>query len=186
MASEPPVPFATELRAYRLAAGLSQEALAERAGLSAARHQRPGARPAPARRYPHTVRRLARALRLTAADRARLEAASRRPTDASRRRTADQRPPTNLPLQVTSFVGREREMAEIARLLATTRLLTLTGAGGVRQDPPGAPGGAPVCWTDYPDGVWLVELAPLADPALVGQAVAGALGVRETAGPAHR
>jgi predicted ATPase/DNA-binding SARP family transcriptional activator len=87
----------------------------------------------------------------------------------------------NLPLSRTSFVGREREKLEVKRLLAMTSLLTLTGAGGcgksrlaleVARDLVGA----------YPDGVWLVELAPLSDPALVAQAVAQAVGVREQPG----
>jgi predicted ATPase/DNA-binding SARP family transcriptional activator/DNA-binding CsgD family transcriptional regulator len=84
----------------------------------------------------------------------------------------------NLPMQRTSFVGRERVMVEVKRTLAMTRLLTLTGAGGtgktrlaleVARDVVGA----------YPDGVWLVELAPLSKPGLVAQEVAGTLGVQE-------
>lgn len=87
----------------------------------------------------------------------------------------------NLPNPCSSFVGREREMAEVRRTLATSGLLTLTGTGGcgktrlaleVAKDLAGA----------YPDGVWLVELASLSDPALVPQAVASALGVREQPG----
>ncbi len=50
--------------------------------------------------------------------------------------------PNNLPRQLTSFIGREREMAEVKRLLSTTYLLTLTGAGGLRQDPARSPGGS--------------------------------------------
>jgi non-specific serine/threonine protein kinase len=84
----------------------------------------------------------------------------------------------NLPASRTSFVGREREMLEIKRALAMTRLLTLTGAGGsgktrlaleVAKDFVGA----------HPEGVWLVELAPLSQPELVPQTVAGVLRVRE-------
>ncbi len=87
----------------------------------------------------------------------------------------------NLPIALTSFVGREIETREVRRLLAMTGLLTLTGAGGcgktrlaleVAGDLVGA----------YPDGVWLVKLASLFDPALVSQAVAQALGVREIPG----
>ena len=87
----------------------------------------------------------------------------------------------NLPAPRSSFVGRERELVEIERTLAMTRLLTLTGVGGsgktrlaleVARDLVGA----------YPDGVWLVELAPLTDPDLVPQAVTQSLGVRETPG----
>jgi predicted ATPase/DNA-binding SARP family transcriptional activator/DNA-binding CsgD family transcriptional regulator len=84
----------------------------------------------------------------------------------------------NLPAQRSSFVGREGEMLEVKRALAMTRLLTLTGAGGsgktrlaleVVRDLVGA----------YPDGVWLVELAPLSEGRLVPQAVAKAVGVPE-------
>ena len=87
----------------------------------------------------------------------------------------------NLPLSRTSFVGREREVLEVKRHLAMTSLLTLTGAGGcgktrlaleVARDLVGA----------FPDGVWLVELAPLSEPALLAQAVAQAVGVREQPG----
>jgi predicted ATPase/DNA-binding SARP family transcriptional activator/DNA-binding CsgD family transcriptional regulator len=87
----------------------------------------------------------------------------------------------NLPAQRTSFVGREREILEVKRQLAMTRLLTLIGAGGsgktrlaleVARELVGA----------YPDGVWLVELAPLSEGALVPQEVAKALKVAEQPG----
>jgi predicted ATPase len=87
-------------------------------------------------------------------------------------------PPHNLPAPRSSFVGREREMLEVEFDLATSRLLTLTGAGGsgktrlaleVARDLVEA----------YPDGVWLVELAPLSEAALVPRAVAEALEVLE-------
>jgi predicted ATPase len=86
-----------------------------------------------------------------------------------------------LPAPLTSFVGRERELAEVARLLGVARLLTLTGPGGVGKTrlalrlAEGAAAG-------FPDGVWLVELAQVADPDLVAAAVAQALGVREGGG----
>ncbi|MBV9354234.1 MAG: AAA family ATPase [Chloroflexi bacterium] len=88
---------------------------------------------------------------------------------------------TNLPLQLTTFVGRERELAELERLLATTRLLTLTGAGGVGKTR------LVLCLADemlehHPDGVWLVELASLADPALVPYSAAATLGVPQAPG----
>ena len=87
----------------------------------------------------------------------------------------------NLPLQRTSFVGREREMVEVKRTLSRARLLTLTGAGGsgktrlaleVARNLVGA----------YPDGVWLVELAPLSEEDLVAQEVARTLEVQERPG----
>jgi hypothetical protein len=78
------------------------------------------------------------------------------------------------PAQVTSFVGREREIADVQRLLVTTRLLTLTGSPGVGKTRLGLEIAARLA-DDYSDGVWLVELAALADPALVPQTVAAAL-----------
>jgi predicted ATPase/class 3 adenylate cyclase len=89
--------------------------------------------------------------------------------------------PHNLPIQLTSFVAREREMVEIKSLLSTTRLLTLTGAGGCGKTRLSLQVAADLLDT-YPDGVWLVKLAPLADPDLVAQTVAAALGVREEPG----
>jgi predicted ATPase len=87
-------------------------------------------------------------------------------------------PNTNLPAARSSFVGREREMAEIERSLASTRLLTLTGAGGAGKTRVALEVGRHLV-ADYPDGVWLVELAPLSEGALVPKEVAEALGVPE-------
>jgi predicted ATPase/DNA-binding CsgD family transcriptional regulator len=87
----------------------------------------------------------------------------------------------NLPLEVTSFVGREREMAEIRRLLPTTRLLTLTGPGGCGKTRLALRVASDLADT-YPDGVWLVELAALADPALVPRATASVFGIPDTGG----
>jgi predicted ATPase/class 3 adenylate cyclase len=89
--------------------------------------------------------------------------------------------PNNLPQQLTSFIGREQEMAEVKQLLATTRLLTLAGSGGTGKTRLALQVAADLL-PEYGDGVWLVELAPLADPDLVPQAVATALGVREVPG----
>ncbi len=89
--------------------------------------------------------------------------------------------PHNLPVQLTSFIGREREIAEVKHLLAGTRLLTLTGPGGSGKTRLALQAAAEVL-PAYPDGVWLVELATLSDPDLVRSAVAGALGVREQTG----
>jgi predicted ATPase/class 3 adenylate cyclase len=87
----------------------------------------------------------------------------------------------NLPRQLTSFIGREREIAEVKRFLAKTALLTLTGAGGSGKTRLALQVAAEVL-DEYPDGVWLVELAPLADPDLASQTVASVLGVREEPG----
>ena len=89
--------------------------------------------------------------------------------------------PNNLPKQLTSFIGRERELAEIRRTLGNTRLLTLTGPGGIGKTRLSLQVGAEVM-DDYPDGVWFVELAAVADSRLVPQAVASVLGVKEEAG----
>lgn len=87
----------------------------------------------------------------------------------------------NLPVQLTSFVGREREMAEVKGLLATKRLLTLTGFGGCGKTRLALQVAADVL-EEHPEGVWLAELAGVSDPAVVPQVVASALGVREEPG----
>ncbi len=86
----------------------------------------------------------------------------------------------NLPRQLTSFIGREREMTEVQRLLTTSpgRLVTLTGPGGCGKTRLALQVGQELR-PDYPQGVWLVELAPVADPALLAQAVAAALDLHE-------
>jgi predicted ATPase/class 3 adenylate cyclase len=89
--------------------------------------------------------------------------------------------PNNLPIQLTSFVGRERELAEVTRLLSTSRLLTFTGSGGCGKTRLALQAAADALAL-FADGVWLVELAPLTDPDLVPHAVTAALGVREEPG----
>lgn len=86
----------------------------------------------------------------------------------------------NLPVQLTSFIGRERELSEVERLLATTRLLTLTGPGGCGKTRLALQKAVELDAAQaFADGVCWVELAALNDSALVPQAVAKALGVRE-------
>ncbi|MFN8549606.1 MAG: tetratricopeptide repeat protein [Candidatus Eisenbacteria bacterium] len=87
----------------------------------------------------------------------------------------------NLPIATTSFLGREKEMAEIAEMLRRSRLLTLTGSGGTGKTRL-ALQLATEALEQFPGGVWLVELAPLAEGELVPKATATALGVREVAG----
>jgi predicted ATPase/class 3 adenylate cyclase/Tfp pilus assembly protein PilF len=89
--------------------------------------------------------------------------------------------PTNLPHQMTSFIGREAELAEVKQLLSSTRLLTLMGTGGAGKTRLALQVGAEVL-DDYKDGVWLVELAALAEADLAPQTVASVLGLREEVG----
>lgn len=88
---------------------------------------------------------------------------------------------TNLPVPLTSFIGRERELAEVDHLISTTRLVTLTGTGGC-----GKTRLALHAATDlsghFEDGVWWVELAVLNDPTLLPQAVSQTLGLPESPG----
>ncbi len=85
--------------------------------------------------------------------------------------------PHNLPAPLTSFIGREHHLSEVTRLLATTRLFTLTGAGGVGKTRFSLELAARVL-DDFEDGVWLVELAPVSDPQLAPQEILSSLGLR--------
>jgi predicted ATPase/class 3 adenylate cyclase len=89
--------------------------------------------------------------------------------------------PNNLPQQVTSFIGRERELADAKRLLEGTRLLTLLGMGGLGKTRLSLQIAADVLEI-YPDGVWFVDLAPLKDPLLVPNAAAQVLRIHEEPG----
>src|SRR5512132_1503781 len=102
------------------------------------------------------------------------------PADFPPPRTLDARP-SNLPPQLTSFVGREKEIAEVERLLDHTRLLTLTGPGGSGKSRLALRVAADLL-TRYQDGSCFVDLSPVTDPDLVPAAVAKALGVPEAAG----
>src|SRR5829696_6787613 len=94
---------------------------------------------------------------------------------------APRRPYVNLPLELTSFIGRERETAEGKRSLGDVRLLTLTGPGGCGKTRLALAVGEDLT-KRFEGGVWWVELAPVSDPALVPRAVASALGVHEQVG----
>jgi predicted ATPase/DNA-binding CsgD family transcriptional regulator len=85
---------------------------------------------------------------------------------------------SNLPAEVTSFVGRRQELREVKRLLTTTRLLTLTGSGGAGKTKLALRAAAEMA-RGFPDGAWLVLLDSVRDPLLVTQAVFGALGVHD-------
>ncbi|HXT35037.1 MAG TPA: tetratricopeptide repeat protein [Chloroflexota bacterium] len=185
------------LRRYREIAGLSQEALAERAGMSprGLLYLERGLR----RPYPATLLRLADALSLTAQEREALTLATRQESPATLPVTKDTPDPPadrptvgpvetpsagpshNLPASLSSFIGREHAQAKVHELLASHRLVTLVGAGGVGKTRLALAVAEGIVGS-YPDGVWLVELAPRADPGLVPGTVAQALGLREEPG----
>lgn len=89
--------------------------------------------------------------------------------------------PNNLPAQVTTFVGRAREMGEIKQRLSKTRLLTLTGPGGTGKTRLSLQVAADAL-DRYPHGVWLIELATVTDPALIPETIANAVEIREEHG----
>jgi non-specific serine/threonine protein kinase len=90
-------------------------------------------------------------------------------------------PTHNLPAPLSSFIGRRREIAELARLLMTTRLLTLNGTGGCGKTRLALEVARQVL-DAFPDGVWLADLTPLAEPSSVVQTVASVLDVRQATG----
>ncbi len=159
------------LRRYRLAAGISQEALAEHAGLSVegiGAIERGQRRPRPA-----TLRALGAALGLSPLQIGELALALRR---TGRSRTAP--PPPALPAQSTPLIGRTHELAVVAYLLriAGVRLLTLSGVGGVGKTRVAVQAAIEAAGA-FPDGVVWVDLAPLRDPSLVEAALAQQVGL---------
>jgi predicted ATPase/class 3 adenylate cyclase/DNA-binding CsgD family transcriptional regulator len=89
--------------------------------------------------------------------------------------------PNNLPLQLTSFIGRDEEIIEIKQLLQNSRLVTLTGSGGSGKTRLSLQLAADLL-DQYADGSWLVDLAPITDPALIPNAAAAAMSIREVDG----
>lgn len=85
----------------------------------------------------------------------------------------------NIPIPLTSFIGREKELNEVAGLLSKSRLVTLTGSGGVGKTRLSIQVVADVLEL-FPDGVWFLDLAPLSDPALVPNTLANLIGLRES------
>ncbi len=100
------------------------------------------------------------------------------PVRSSHRCGRSTRGPTTCPMQLTTFVGRDAELDEAAGLLATTRLLTLTGPGGTGKTRLSLQLAARAA-DDFPDGVFFVPLEPIRDPMLVAPRIASALGVTE-------
>jgi non-specific serine/threonine protein kinase len=199
--------FGALLRQYRLASGLTQEALAEQAGLSprSIQHLERGE----TRPYRDTVRRLVQALGLAGEQRARLEAvapaAPRRTTPSEARQPSAsalisaargpvQAPtepvppaPHNLPVQLTSFVGRDTALRALQDLLITDstspHLITLTGAGGSGKTRLALEVAAILLQRPiFTDGIFYVGLGSLSDPELVIPAAARTLGLAEMAG----
>jgi predicted ATPase/class 3 adenylate cyclase len=89
--------------------------------------------------------------------------------------------PGNLPAQATSFFGRDSDLVEVRKLLRESRLITLTGVGGVGKTRLAVQAAADAA-AGYKDGVWLVELAGVTDPAVIGHAVASVLGIAQAQG----
>ena len=180
MAQEPPVPFGTRLRRLREAAGLTQEELALRSGVSAkaistlerSERKRP---------YPHTIRSLADALDLSENERAALFVAVPKRGSVDAPVGPALATESNLPIPSTSLLGRERELAEIRTFLQEARLLTLTGTGGVGKTRLAIE----ATWDAkrfFPDGAVFVTLASLSDFTFVLPTVAQSLGLREAGG----
>ncbi len=173
--------FGARLRRLREAAGLTQEELASRAGLSAKAVSalERGERKRP---YPHTIGALADALELSGAEReALIDAAPKRSGMAFTPPAGREDQVHTLPVPPTPLVGRHRDAAAVRCLLEgkDARLVTLTGPGGIgktRLALEVARGAADL----FPDGVLFVDLAPLGDAVLVLSAVSQALGLRAT------
>jgi transcriptional regulator with XRE-family HTH domain len=182
--SQPHLPtrtFGDLLRCYRVEAGLTQEELAERSGMSVRgiSDLERGARHAP---YRHTLQQLARALALTEAEQAALDATRHASMAVARvgmhRDTpGGQETPrqSGFPVPLTSFIGRARDIMEARRLMTTARLLTLVGTGGV-----GKTRLALEVARDAPaERSAFVDLTSVSDGSLVAATVAAALGIRE-------
>jgi predicted ATPase/DNA-binding XRE family transcriptional regulator len=191
MSTLKPLPLAYVLRRFRLAAGLSQEALAERSGLSARAISdlERGLRTAP---RPETVRMLTDALSLTGEQHAELLQAARpdlwqgredADEQADRDRPLAHRPRVRaLPIPPTQLIGRDDAVARIRAMLEEpdVRLITLTGQGGVGKTRLGI-AVAERAAADFADGVVFVDLSPLPHPDQVATAIAEALGITSVA-----
>ena len=174
--------FGALLRHHRLALGLSQGALAERARLSlrGINALERGHRQTPQR---DTLALLAGALALSDDQRQAFEAAAARPSLPRRREKTSvvvgpwsSAAGASLPFSLSSFVGRDVEINEIGALIRAYRLVTVTGAGGVGKTQTALH--AATALRDPVEGLRFVALAPLRDPSLVASAIATASGVQ--------
>ena len=189
MATEPdaiPEGFGDLLRQYRLSANLTQDELAEKAGMSkrGISDLERGARSRPQRA---TLRLLVEALDLSGLKRADFVAAARRPPLPRRATPVTADVPNTIaqpPAPLDVLIGRKQIIVEVAALLRRdeTRLVTLNGPGGVGKTRVALAAAAEV-GRDFADGVAFVDLAPIRDPALVLSTIADRLGVRESSGP---
>lgn len=176
-----PTAFGTLLRRLRMAAGLSQEALAERARISteAVGSLERGSRKAPQRQ---TLALLIDALNVEGADRAELEHAAIRPSLPRRRGSSLDETvvasTSQLPAPLTTFIGRESDLQDVQEVLAHARLVSVVGPGGVGKSRL-ALEAARRAGKQFDAGVALVELAPIAAGASVISAFASALGVAD-------
>lgn len=175
------VSFGMILRKFRLAAGLSQEALAERAKMStdAISALERGARQAPQRQ---TLALLVAALGLDGDERAEFEATAVRPSHPRNRPAVSYlistQPRDNLPASLTSFVGRDIELTELCNLADHARLITLIGPGGVGKSRLSVEA-ARTLQARFLQGTRIVELTPITDGNLVVPAICHAFGIQE-------
>jgi len=180
------VPFGRLLRDFRIEVGLTQDELAELARMSAGGISvlERGIRTAPRR---ETIALLSSALRLSEADRRRLEESAARPPRARRRNVVVESEGAfdrhNLPLALNSFLGREQECDQVLRQLSERRLVTICGVGGVGKTRLALEIARNLV-ESFRDGVWLAELATIDGVSPVDASIAAILGVSRQMAPA--